>query len=270
MKVVLFCGGLGSRIREFTESVPKPMIPLGNRPLLWHVMQYYRQFGHQDFVLCLGYKANIIKDFFLNYQPQNYADCVVSPSRGVELLGAPQADWSVTMIDTGIWRNVGERLWAVREHVQNEDIFLANYSDGLSDVDLNGMIEAFKRSDKVACFIAVSPPLTCHFTTIDDDGRVTAMSPAETLDLRINGGYFIFRKEIFNYMRDGEELVVQPFRRLMQKNLLMAYKYDGFWRCMDTLRDRQVLEDLIEKGETPWLMQDVAARRPSFTPVAAE
>lgn len=270
MKVVLFCGGIGSRIREYTESVPKPMIPLGNRPLLWHVMQYYRQFGHNDFVLCLGYKANIIKDFFLSHQPENYSDCVVTPGRGVELLGTPQDDWSVTMIDTGIWRNVGERLWAVREHVQNEEIFLANYSDGLSDVDLTGMIETFRKSDKVACFLAIRPPLTCHFASIANDGRVTDISPAEDMDLRINGGYFIFRKEIFDYMRNGEELVVNPFRRLMQKNLLMAHKYDGFWRCMDTLRDRQVLEDMIEQGETPWLFEDASSKRPVVQQVAAE
>lgn len=268
MKVVLFCGGLGTRIREYPESIPKPMIPLGYQPLLWHVMQYYTQYGHDDFILCLGYKANIIKDFFLNYKPQAYSDCVVSHGgNGVKLISEPH-DWRVTLIDTGTWRNIGERLWAVREHVRDEEMFLANYSDGLTNVDLSAMIDAFRRSDKVACFLAVRPPLTFHFADIESNGMVRAMRPVEETDLRINGGYFIFRKEIFDYMRPGEDLVTQPFHRLMQKNLLMAHRYDGFWRSMDTLRDRQVLEEMMERGDMPWRLNDASRRTP--LPEAAE
>src|SRR5689334_19136719 len=139
MKVVLFCSGLGTRIREYPEPVPKLMIPLGHDPVLWHVMQYYSQYGHRDFVLCLGYKATVIKNFFLGYKPQTYADCIISESK-VELLGKPHDDWRIALIDTGIWRNIGERLWAVRSQVQDEEIFLANYTDGLTDVDLDEMI----------------------------------------------------------------------------------------------------------------------------------
>ena len=149
MKVVLFCGGLGTRIREYAENIPKPMIPVGNQPILWHIMQYYSQYGHRDFVLCLGYKANIIKEFFISNKPQTFADCVVS--RGgtrVDLIGEPQEDWSVTLIDTGVWRNIGERLWAVRDHLKGEEMFLANYSDGLTDAPLPEMIEEFRKSGK--------------------------------------------------------------------------------------------------------------------------
>ncbi len=132
MKVVLFCGGLGTRIREYSENIPKPMIPVGNQPILWHVMQYYSQYGHSDFILCLGYKANMIKEFFLNHRAHIFADCVVSGfGAHVELLNQPASDWRVTLIDTGIWRNIGERLWAVRDQLRDEEIFLANYSDGL-------------------------------------------------------------------------------------------------------------------------------------------
>ena len=160
MKTVLFCGGLGTRIRDYSENIPKPMIPIGGKPILWHLMSYYSQYGHKDFVLCLGYKANVIKEFFLNYRPHIYADCVVSGfGNNVETLGDPQQDWRITMIDTGVWRNIGERLFAVRAHVEGEEMFLANYSDGLSDVDLPAMIEAFKQSGKVACFLAVPPVL---------------------------------------------------------------------------------------------------------------
>src|SRR6516162_445808 len=138
MKTVLFCGGLGTRIRDVSESIPKPMIPIGDKPILWHLMHYYSQFGHKDFVLCLGYKANVIKEYFLNYKPQTYSDCVVTGfGNQVEILG--------------------DRLWAVREHVAGEDMFLANYSDGLSNVNLTEMINAFRASGKVACFTAVRP-----------------------------------------------------------------------------------------------------------------
>ncbi|AGK57594.1 glucose-1-phosphate cytidylyltransferase [Hyphomicrobium denitrificans 1NES1] len=266
MKVVLFCGGLGTRIREYSETIPKPMIPIGNHPIMWHVMHYYSQYGHRDFVLCLGYKANTVKDFFLNYRPQTYADCVVSGfGSKVEFIGEPEADWRVAMIDTGIWRNIGERLWAVRHLVKDEEIFLANYSDGLTDVNLDEMIERFKASDKVGCFLAIRPPLTYHLADIDANGKVREFRSSDRSEMWINGGYFIFRREIFDYMRDGEELVLEPFRRLIEADKLMAYKHEGFWRSMDTLRDRQVLEDMIEKGRMPWRFGDGGVRRHNVT-----
>ena len=188
MKVVLFCGGLGTRIREYSENIPKPMIPVGHQPILWHVMQYYSQYGHKDFVLCLGYKANIIKEFFLNYRPQIYTRLRrVGHGSNVELLGKSQEDWRVTLIDTGIWRNIGQRLWAVRDHVKNEEMFLANYSDGLTDVDLDDMVETFKKSGKLACFLAVRPPLTYHLADIDQRrpcARVPHLRPLRDLDQR--------------------------------------------------------------------------------------
>ena len=266
MKVVLFCGGLGTRIREFSEAVPKPMIPIGHEPVLWHVMQYYSHYGHRDFVLCIGYKATVIKDFFLAYKPQTYADCVVSGG-DVEILGKPQDDWRVALIDTGVWRNVGERLWAVREQVQNEDMFLANYSDGLTDVDLTEMIARFKQSGKVACFLAVPPPMTFHLADIDASGQVRALRSSDDADIWINGGYFIMRPEIFDYIRDGEDLVVGAFRRLIEADQLLAYKYKGFWRAMDTLKDRQVLEDMVERGHMPWRPGNQAASREGIDPM---
>jgi glucose-1-phosphate cytidylyltransferase len=262
MKVVLFCGGLGTRIREYSEAVPKPMIPVGHQPILWHVMDYYAQYGHRDYVLCLGYKANTIKEFFVNYKPQLFSDLVVSGRGGdVQILGEQKEDWRITMIDTGVWRNIGSRLWAVREHVKDEEIFCANYSDGLSDVNLDDMVEKFKASGKVGCFLAVRPPLTYHLADIDADGRVRDFVTSDRSDIWINGGYFIFRKEIFDYMRDGEELVVEPFKRLIAEDKLMAYKHEGFFRSMDTLRDRQTLEEMFEKGVMPWRVKAEAGRK---------
>lgn len=257
MKTVLFCGGLGTRIREYSESVPKPMIPIGNQPILWHVMNYYRDHGHNDFVLCLGYKADTIKEYFLNYKPQLHADCVVDHG-SVEMLGPTEQDWRVTMIDTGIWRNIGSRLWAVRDHVREEKMFLANYSDGLTDVDLDDMIDKFERSGKIACFLAVHPPVTYHVVDFDADGTVRNFISSERAEIWINGGYFLLRPEIFDYMQDGEDLVNEPFSRLIAEDQLMAYRHSGFWRPMDTLRDRQVLENLIENGDMPWRRSAVA------------
>ena len=254
MKTVLFCGGLGTRIREYSESIPKPMIPIGDRPILWHLMNYYSQYGHKDFVLCLGYKANVIKNFFLNYRPQTYADCVVSGfSDKVEVLGDLQADWRVTMIDTGIWRNIGQRLWAVRDQVEGEEMFFANYSDALSDVNLDEMVETFRASGKTACFLAVPPSFSLHLVGMDTNGAVSSIIPSAKAGLWINGGFFIFRPRIFDFMRDGDELVEAPFQRLIEANELLAYRREGFWRPMDTLKDKQVLEDLVEQGKMPWL-----------------
>jgi glucose-1-phosphate cytidylyltransferase len=253
VKVVLFCGGLGTRIRDYAENIPKPMIPIGPQPILRHVMQYYSQYGHDDFILCLGYKANTIKQYFLDSGPYAYGDCVVSDfGRNVEPIGEKPPNWRVALVDTGVWRNIGERLVAVKHLVRNEEIFLANYSDGLSDVCLPDMIEAFKRSDKVGCFIAVHPPFTFHLAEFNGDGSMVRFRSSERSDIWINGGYFIFRQEIFNYINDGEELVLEPFERLIKENKLLAYRYEGFWRAMDTLKDRQVLEELAERGEMPW------------------
>lgn len=253
MKVVLFCGGLGTRIREYSESIPKPMIPVGHQPILWHIMNYYSEYGNNDFVLCLGYKANTIKDFFLNYKPQLFSDFVLSgANRDIEVLNKKQDDWRIALIDTGIWRNIGSRLWAVRHHVQSEDMFAANYSDGLTDVDFNDMVAKFRASNKIGCFLAVRPPLTYHLADIAPDGRVKDFVTSDRAEIWINGGYFLFRPQIFDYMREGEELVVEPFKRLIAEDQLMAYKHEGFFRSMDTLRDRQILEDMFERGETPW------------------
>ena len=253
MKVVLFCGGLGTRIREYSETVPKPMIPVGNQPILRHVMQYYSHFGHKDFTLCLGYKANIIKEFFVAGRSRIFSDCIVSGGGShIEPLGSQDDDWRISLIDTGIWRNIGERLWAVRHLVQDEEMFLANYSDGLCDVDLEEMTTRFKASGKIACFIAIRPPLTYHLADIDSTGRVERFRTSDRAEIWINGGYFIFRREIFDYMHPGEELVIEPFERLIAADQLMAFKHTGFWRSMDTLRDRQILEEMVEKGQMPW------------------
>jgi glucose-1-phosphate cytidylyltransferase len=244
MKVVLFCAGLGTRIREYSTEIPKPMIPVGGQPILSHVMEYYGDYGHNDFVLCLGYKSEVIRSYFRGGGRRH-----VTVER--EVVRSESGD-TVTLVETGRLSNLGERLWAVRDLVQNEDMFMANYSDGLTDVDLDEVVERFQQSGKVACFLAVRPPLTYHVADLSDDGSVRAMVPARQSEIWVNGGYFIFRPEIFDYMREGEELVVEPFQRLIEADQLMAFRHDGFWQSMDTVRDRALLEDLVAKGCLPW------------------
>jgi glucose-1-phosphate cytidylyltransferase len=253
MKVVLFCGGLGTRIRDYAENIPKPMIPVGPQPIMWHVMQYYSRYGHRDFILCLGYKSNVIKDYFLKAKPSAYSDCVISDfGNKVELLGERPPDWRITMVDTGVWRNIGERLMAVKHHVEGEEYFLANYSDGLTDAPLPEIVDRLKKSGKIACFVAVRPPFNFHLAEFDQQGAVHRIRSSQESEVWINGGYFVFNKRIFDFIRDGEELVLEPFNRLIAEGQLLAYRHDGFWRAMDTLQDRRILEDMVERGEMPW------------------
>ena len=253
MKVVLFAGGLGLRLRDYADIAPKPMIPIGVRPILWHVMRYYATFGHRDFVLCLGYRADAIKSYFLNYSEAISNDFVMTDGgRSVEFLQTDIKDWRITFADTGVHTIVGQRLRAIRKYVDGEEMFLANYGDTLTDAPLPELVEAFERSDNIAAFLAVRPTYSFHIVESAGDGRVVSVKNVHEADTRINGGYFIFRREIFDYVREGEELVEEPFRRLIAEGKLMAFRHDGFWAPMDTLKDHQDLDDLYQGGAAPW------------------
>ena len=253
MKVVLFCGGFGMRMREYSEAVPKPMVPIGYRPILWHVMKYYAHYGHKDFILCLGYKADVIKNFFRNYDECVSNDFVLSGGgKKLELLSSDIEDWRIAFIDTGLSSNIGMRLKAVENHLCDEEIFLANYTDGLCDVNLNELTETFRKSNRVACFVSVKPRASFHTISTDREGLVKSIEHITTTGARINGGFFIFRRNIFKYMKDGDELVEQPFRRLISEEQLLSHAHNGFWACMDTFKERQELEDLYGRGNAPW------------------
>jgi glucose-1-phosphate cytidylyltransferase len=253
MKVVLFCGGLGMRLREYSEQIPKPMVPIGYRPILWHVMRYYAHFGHTEFIICLGYRSDVIKSYFLNYDECLSNDFVLSQGgREVELLNRDIADWKITFVETGTHTNIAGRLMAVREHLEGEETFLANYSDGLSDLPLNDYIGRFVESGAVAKFVAVTPHVSFHMVDMKDSGTVERVREVSDAGVRINGGFFVFRKEIFDYIGEGEEIVEAPFQRLIDEKRLVAEKYDGFWISMDTFKDKQLLEDLYSRGGAPW------------------
>jgi glucose-1-phosphate cytidylyltransferase len=252
MKVVLFCGGAGMRLRGYSDDVPKPMVQIGTRPLLWHLMKYYAHFGHKDFVLCLGYKGNCIKDYFLQYDESVSNDFVWSQGgKKITYLNRDIDDWTITFVETGASATIGERLKAVEPHLSGEEMFLANYGDGLSDLDLPTMIEAFRGSSAVVSLLLVQPTASFDIVHANPAGTVTGISSLPESDIWINGGFFVMRKEIFSHIHPGEEMVRQPFRRLMEKQALLAYKCTGFWQCMDTFKDKQALEEL-NQGSAPW------------------
>ena len=261
MKVVLFCGGLGMRLRDYADNIPKPMVPIGYRPILWHVMKYYAHFGHKDFILCLGHRADTIKNYFLNYNECVSNDFILSGGgKSLELLHSDIHDWRITFVDTGINSNIGQRLKAVEKHLNGEEEFFANYSDGLTDLDLNQQLEHFRQQKKVASFVCIRPNLSYHLVSLADGDLVSDIQDMNQSSIRINGGYFIFKKEIFNYLRDGEELLHEPFQRLTQRRQLVAFIHNGYWASMDTFKDKQQLDDLYSRGNAPWEVWGNGAR----------
>jgi len=253
MKVVLFCGGMGMRLKEHSDSVPKPMVEIGYRPILWHVMKYYAHFGHQDFILCLGHRADVIKKYFVNYDEcisNNFV--LANGGNDLKLLNSDISDWKITFIDTGLNSNIGQRLQAVEKYLDNDEIFLANYADGLADLYLPDYISKFQACDKIASFISVKPTQSFHVVTVNNNIEVASICSIGDSEIWINGGYFIFRKEIFKYIKEGEELVKEPFKRLIDNKQLMTHKHNGFWVAMDTFKDKQFLDELVSKDKAPW------------------
>ena len=257
MKVVLFCGGLGMRMRDGVTSGPKPMALIGDRPLLWHVMRYYAHFGHKDFVLCLGYGASAVKDFFLHYDETTSNDFVLeNGAHDVTLLNTDISDWRITFVDTGLHSPIGERLRRVRPFVEDDGIFLANYADVLTDASLPDMIDRFRASTAVASLLAVPPQSTHHAVEIAEDGIITQVTPMRDLRHWENGGYFVLRPEIFDELREGEDLLEGPVMRLAHLGRVLAYPHKGYWCPADTVKDRAHLEELYYRGQCPWMVWD--------------
>lgn len=267
MKVVLFCGGYGLRMRDGVTDLPKPMHPVGPRPLLWHVMRYYAHFGHKDFILCLGYGAHHIKDFFLNYSETASNDFILSGG-GVELLSSDIQDWTITFVHTGLNSPIGERLRRVRQFVENEEIFLANYADVLTDAPLDDMIEKFRASDAVAALLAVPPQSAFHCVDVDDDDRVNSITTLQEMPLWENGGYFILRQEIFDYLPENGDLIADACVPLAKERRLLAYRYRGFWQPADTAKERTALEAAYQSGNRPWMLWEAPDRDPLEATIA--
>lgn len=257
MKVVIFCGGLGVRMGEETQRIPKPMVRIGNRPILWHIMRYYAHWGHKEFILCLGYKGDSIKEYFLTHNEALSNDFVLEgqgPDARIELLSEPTAEWRITFVDTGLSPTIGERLKAVGRYIGDDELFLATYGDGLTDAPLPDVIETLRSRDRLGVFLSVQPQFNAHLVVAEPDGTVTRIEDLSLSDVRINGGFFVFKREILDLIEPGDELVEETFARLIPKGEILAYRYDGFFRPMDTIKDRQSLEALHESGRAPWVM----------------
>jgi glucose-1-phosphate cytidylyltransferase len=271
MKVVLFCGGLGMRMRDYSQQLPKPMATLRNRPLLWHVMRWYAHWGHKDFILCLGWRGEAIKQFFLSYDECLTNDFVLAEGgRWVQPLAEDIRDWRITFVDTGLTANIGERLKAVQPYLDGDDTFLANYADGLTDVPLPTVIERHRGTGAVATFLAVRPSASFHVARLDGEGRVGGIVDARAADMWINGGYFVLDRRIFDAMEPGEELVLEPFQRLIAAGRLAALRWDGFWRAVDTFKDLTEMEQLLAAGVGPWEVWRTRRRPDPLTGVAAQ
>ena len=253
MKVVLFCGGLGTRLREHSDTIPKPLVQIGYRPMIWHLMRYYAHFGHKDFILCLGYRGDMIKEYFVNYNEWLSNDFVLSNGgKTIEPLNSDIHDWKITFVETGLHSNIGQRLLAVRDHLQGEEYFLANYSDALSDLPLDKYLQASQQRGLVASFVTVRTWQSFHAVYAEDDGLVTHIGPIRDSDFWLNGGFFHFRKDIFNYIEEGEELVDAPFNRLAEQKQLYSYRHKGFWSAMDTFKDKITFDRMNGLGNKPW------------------
>src|SRR5262245_26330909 len=255
MKVVLFCGGLGTRLRDHSDTIPKPLVSIGYRPIVWHLMRYYAHFGHTEFVLCLGYRGDLIREYFLSYREELTNDFMLKPATGaVELLSHDVADWSITFVDTGLHSNIGQRLMRARRFVEKEQMFLANYADGLSDLPLDALINRVKSTKAIAGFASVRSPQSFHMVRANADGVVSDISAMNQGDMWMNGGFFVLRPEIFDHINEGEELVEKPFARLIEKQKLVTHQHHGFWQAMDTLKDKITYDRMEAQGKCPWML----------------
>jgi glucose-1-phosphate cytidylyltransferase len=253
MKVVLFAGGMGARLRDYSDQIPKPLVEVGQRPILWHLMKYYSHYGHRDFIVCLGHGGQKIKQYFLNYDESATNNFVLSNGgKQVELLSTDIHDWTITFVDTGLTATVGERLRLVEPYLGSDEYFLANYADALSDLPLDGYVDSFIERGTIGCFLSVPAPHTFHIVHADQDQYVQALEHISESRVRINAGFFVFRRDVFEYMRPNEELVIETFQRLIDKRELLAVPYDGFWQNMDTFKDKMLLDEIYARGNPPW------------------
>lgn len=255
MKVVIFCGGLGTRLREETEYRPKPMVPIGGRPILWHIMKYYARFGHKEFILCLGYKGDIIKDYFRNYL-WHTSDVTLKLGRSPQIRyhnTHDEEDWTVTLLETGLETQTGGRLARALAHIP-DPTFLLTYGDGLSNSDINASIEFHKSHGKLATLTAVQP--SGRFGELDLDGRTirTFREKPERENAYISGGFFVLNRGIESYLSGGDSCIFErsPLESLARDRQLQAFTHDGFWQCMDTYREHLLLEKLWSENRAPW------------------
>jgi len=257
MKTVILCGGQGTRIRDVADDIPKPMIQIGGRPILWHIMKGYAAAGHEDFILCLGYKGSAITEFFLDFEARTHdLTITLGPQRAVEIHGVRDpCNWRVTLANTGTRALTGARVRRIEKYIGDDETFLLTYGDGLSDVDISRLIDFHHAHGKTLTVTGVRPPGRFGEMEMSDDSRVLEFNekPQASGGL-ISGGFFVCNRHLFSYLNDNEDLVLEqaPMRRLVEDGEMMVYRHDGFWQCMDTARDHELLSRLWHAGDAPW------------------
>lgn len=252
MKTVILCGGLGTRLSEETHLKPKPMVEIGNKPIVWHIMKKYENFGFNDFILALGYKGDHVKDYFVNYNLRTSDFHINTLTGEIDFKTSPKEDWNVSLINTGLHTLTGGRLLRLKENIS--ETFMLTYGDGVCDVNLSELVKFHKSHGKIATVTSVRPPARFGDMKIEENKVVKFKEKPQTETGWINGGYFIFEPQIFDYLKDDTTILEQePLENLSKDGQLMAFKHHGFWQCMDTIRDRDYLNNKIENGETPWL-----------------
>ena len=252
MKVMLLAGGFGTRISEYTDVIPKPMVPIGGHPILWHIMQTYAHFGHKDFYIALGYKAEMIKEYFLGYRARN-ADFTIDLSSGsVESHNRQGKDWRVTLVDTGTDSMTGGRVKRLQDYIGNEP-FMLTYGDGVTDINVDDLLRFHKSHGKMVTMSAVRPAARFGELELEDQRVLTFEEKPQTTQGWINGGYCVVQPEFFDFIEgDSTVLEREPLEKVAAIGQLMAYKHNGFWQCMDTKRDKDNLELMWKKGNAPW------------------
>jgi glucose-1-phosphate cytidylyltransferase len=258
MKVVILCGGQGTRIRDVSENVPKPMITVGDFPIIWHIMKYYSRFGFNEFVLCMGYKSQVIKDFFLNYESFS-RDLTINFNSNKKILYHTKShidDWSITLAETGLETMTGGRIKKIQKYINKDEPFLLTYGDGLSDVDINKLIDFHKSSNAMVTLTGVRPPARFGELMSNSRGIVTEFNEKpQATEGRISGGFFVCDYSVFDIIGDDDSIVFEqePMKELVKREKLAVYEHNGFWQCMDTYRDWKLLNELLEKGNAPWI-----------------
>ena len=252
MKVVILAGGYGTRLSEATQTMPKPMVEIGGMPILWHIMKYYYAFGFNEFVICLGYKGYVIKEYFYNYWLRQSDVTLKTSTSGndIRIHNSRTENWEITLADTGVDVQTGLRVKRIQQYIGNEP-FMLTYGDGVSDVDLNALLAEHKRSGKTVTITAIQPHGRFGSLEFDENNSVISFNEKGKSQY-INAGFMVAEPDIFNYLGENKPLEFEPFERIVEDGKMGVYKHGGFWRCMDTLNDQKNLEGIWESGDVPW------------------
>ncbi|KIC63422.1 glucose-1-phosphate cytidylyltransferase [Chryseobacterium taiwanense] len=259
MKVVILCGGYGTRIRDVADDIPKPMIPIGGKPIIWHIMKTYATFDYTDFVLCMGYKSDVIKDFFINYELRSADVTIKLGKKSEQIISETNHDedgWQITLAETGIKAMTGARVRRIKKYIGDDPIFMLTYGDGVGDIDIDALVAFHKSHGKMVTLTGVRPPGRFGELGLDEDGTVTGFNEKpQASGGRINGGYFVCNKEFLDILSDDEDLVLEqePMKKLVELEELKMFEHDGFWQPMDTSREYSLLNELYNNDKAPWV-----------------